>query len=241
MNLLIVDRDAVFAEHLNTYFSEYHKHIESVEIASKEADVRSVLMQYIPNIVLLNSNVGLEMVYEILEFIQVQNIPFVMISDDSNFALDALKYRALEFILMPVMAHELFFLLNRAILNPQLKFSTDEGNHKVIQNNVMMIWDKDRMYPFELTEIVKIKSKGAYSCIYFRNEKQIVSSKHLGVYEEMLRGSRFIRIHRSCIVNPEFIKFYNPGVKAFVTLNDSKIEYVSKKRKKELLKYFNVN
>jgi len=240
MNLLIVDRDTVFAEHLSNYFFVHHKIIENIEIASNDTDIIDVLQEVLPNFLILNSNIGLEMVHEVLECIQINNIPFVMISDDSNFALDALKYRAIEFILLPVMALELFFLLNRALLDPQLNFSTEEGNQRVLNSNAILIWDKDRMYPYDLTDIVKIKSRGAYSCFYLKDDKIIVSAKNLGVYEDMLKGTRFIRIHRSCIINPECIKFYNPGINAFVTLSDSKIEYVSKRRKKELLKYFNL-
>lgn len=239
MNLLIVDSDVEFADHLKNYFNNHFQSFREVEIATEEHQIRSAMQIQIPDFLVVNTNINNEVLNEIFTYISIVNVPFVLISNDSNYALDALKYKALEFVLMPVQSQELNFILKRAVLNLQLNSKVNEHaiNHKT--KKVVMIWDKEKMLPIEVSEIIKIKSQGSYSCLFLKNNKQMLSTKNLGIYEEMLRYSNFIRIHHSCIVNIEQIKFYNPGANAYVTLNDSKIEYVSKRRKKELLKLFN--
>lgn len=100
------------------------------------------------------------------------------------------------------------------------------------------IWSGDRLKPVRIADIVKIKSDGAYSEIYLADESRLYASRNLGLFENNLKSYDFIRIHHSCLVNMNHVKFYKPGQKAFVFLNDDGVEYVSKSRKRELLDRF---
>jgi DNA-binding LytR/AlgR family response regulator len=59
--------------------------------------------------------------------------------------------------------------------------------------------------PVMLTEVVQLEGRSNYSILKLRNGRQIMSARTLGHYEETLPPG-FVRIHKSCIVNLNYLQ-----------------------------------
>lgn len=241
MKLLIIESDQQVAQKLCDdlkircpYFSEYLQ-------AHTFTDIRRMFEQFIPDLVLMCVSKEAPYSFDVFRYVSLNNRMLIVVSDNPWDAVEAIKLKAMDFLLQPFDMEDLEFAVEKAsaLIRLRREGTVSELDIKPISGDIIVVWDKDRIRPVEIGEIVKIKSSGAYSEIFLDNEKHYVSAKNLGFFEEALKQRNFIRIHHSCMVNLEHIKYYNPGARAYVTLSDSKIEYVSKRKKKDLLKYFN--
>ncbi len=86
------------------------------------------------------------------------------------------------------------------------------------------------------TDIIRLEASGSYSVFYVQNQKQVVASYSLADFEQKLNPEKFIRVHKSHIVNLAYINKYLKGDGGSLVLNDLSEIPVSRTRKDELLK-----
>ena len=243
MKLLIADGDAEQTDALKSRLISSALMFDDVVQARNASEIQRAFLQGTPEVMLLFTGRQSACNFEVFKYIQTTSCVLIVISDDPWDAVEAIKLKAIDFFLKPYEVEDLDYAIEKAAALASVRYHevTEEAIEKPFAGDIIVVWDKDRILPIDVGEIVKIKSSGAYSDIYLENDKHYVSAKNLGVFEEILKQRNFVRIHHSCLVNLGHIKYYNPGVKAYVTLSDSKIEYVSKRKKKDLLKFFNAD
>ncbi len=85
---------------------------------------------------------------------------------------------------------------------------TPNGNDGTIMNPLVQGNYQNGAY--SCNDIIAIQAKGAYSTIYLVDEKDLLVSKNLKHFENVLPESkRFFRSHKSWIVNTDYIKTFN--------------------------------
>lgn len=243
MKLLIADGDVQQSEWLKSRICLSPLIFAEILQARNATEIQRAFLHGAPEVMLLFTGRQAACNFEVFKYIQTSSSVLIVISDDPWDAVEAIKLKAIDFFLKPYEMEDLDYAIEKAAALASVRYHevAEEAIDKPVSGDIIVVWDKDRILPIDVGEIVKIKSSGAYSDIYLENDKHYVSAKNLGVFEEILKQRNFVRIHRSCLVNLGHIKYYNPGVKAYVTLSDSKIEYVSKRKKKDLLKFFNAD
>jgi two-component system LytT family response regulator len=89
---------------------------------------------------------------------------------------------------------------------------------------------------YEINQIVRIESSSNYSKIYFKDGKNILVTKLLKDFEEILLPYRFFRIHNSHLINLSYIKKYIRGDGGQVVMQNNEVIDVSRRKKEEFLK-----
>lgn len=89
----------------------------------------------------------------------------------------------------------------------QLEIKPKKINHKY--RDVVFIYSSDRIDLIKMKDIVFCMSDGRYTTFFTSDGKKYVASKNLGEYEKELDKRDFFRIHRSYIVNMNFIVSIN--------------------------------
>lgn len=85
---------------------------------------------------------------------------------------------------------------------------------------------------FSPSEIIRLEGEGNYTRFYLSGDKKYLSAKTMKEYEEILVQHNFLRIHKSHLVNRNFIDNYkNEGA---VILKDHTSLPVSRQRKQEI-------
>ena len=97
-----------------------------------------------------------------------------------------------------------------------------------------MINTNDGAIFVKVSEIVKLESESNYTIIYLENNKKIIASKTLSVFEEMLEKLNFSRVHRSSLINLTKIKnIENDAGNYFAKMIDGSLVEISRRKKKE--------
>ena len=92
---------------------------------------------------------------------------------------------------------------------------------------------------FQQSDIVRLEASGNYTIFSIQNQKQTLGSYTLSDFESKLNPSKFLRVHKSHVVNLHFVVKYTKGDGGFLTLQDGSVIPVSRSRKDELIKRLN--
>jgi hypothetical protein len=88
---------------------------------------------------------------------------------------------------------------------------------------------------FQQSDIQRLEASGSYTIFCFQNQKQILASYSLAEFEQKLNPAKFVRVHKSHLVNLSYVAQYTKGDGGILTLKDGVEVPVSRSRKEELL------
>lgn len=137
---------------------------------------------------------GLDFIHEMKDFC----IPTIICSayPEQNYMDDALEAGVVAFISKPV---------DKAILTYQIKRVIRENESSYKNKNYLVIKDKRNLVKIPFLRIFKIEIDGNYSYIYLDSGKKFILKLSLKKLNEQLDPNKFVRCHRSSIVNLDFV------------------------------------
>jgi len=233
------------------------------ESGSREV-LRGLLQRYFPGIVIAGEADHAQQAYELilevqpqLVFLDIQMprgdgfsllrrfeaVPFevIFVTSYDQYAINAIRFNALDYLLKPVDPDQLSEALTRAadsldrekmsLKIESFLFNMDnlaKGQKKIVLKT------SSNIHIVNLQDVVYCEADRSYTNFYLADKSRIMVSSTLGQYEEMFEGYGFLRIHASYLVNIDFVKRYEKGEGGRVILAGD-IELPVAARKKEYL------
>ncbi len=206
---------------------------------SAEEGIKLILNQQ-PQLVFLDIELQTSTGFDLLSQIKDINFSVIFTTAHEHYALKAIKFAALDFLLKPIDEDELKLAVNKAI-KQQAETSVNK-NIEVLINNLnqknthkkIAISTNTGIIVLEIKDIIYCKSDGPYTTIY-SHTTELVSSTHLKEFENLLTEFGFFRIHKSYLVNLSEIKKYKKSEDAHVIVSNTHRVDVSDKKKEELI------
>uniref|UniRef100_UPI003216C45A LytR/AlgR family response regulator transcription factor n=1 Tax=uncultured Draconibacterium sp. TaxID=1573823 RepID=UPI003216C45A len=153
--------------------------------------------------------------FEMLKAWHFDQVQIIFVTSYNQFALKAFKYNAVDYITKPIDKDDLISAINKA-RNHAIKKKELDMLFKTIQafrNRQVAIKDLHETVFIPAKRILYLKAEKDYSMVYFINElsqlKELITSKHLGYWENELADYPFLRIHKSFLVNMDQVQSYN--------------------------------
>lgn len=115
------------------------------------------------------------------------------------------------------------------------KMKTERGTNKKLPVATI-----DGILLLPMLDIVRLEAMGSYCTIFLTQQKKIVASKPLAEFEVLLDNNNFLRVHKSHMINLNFVERYLRGEGGFVIMTDGAEVSVSKMMKSELLERLNI-
>jgi len=165
----------------------------------------------------------------------IANFETIFTTAFTQYAVEAFKVNALDYILKPVEPTELDRAVKkalRAIAKSSAQHSSEnrfkkETDDVVPHNDKLIVPSIDGVRFFSLADIIRLEADGAYSRIFFKGQPSFLSSKNLGEYEERLkRHKAFMRVHRSTIINTNEVARFAEG--RHIIMSDETVVQVSR-------------
>lgn len=97
----------------------------------------------------------------------------------------------------------------------------------------------DKIVVVPLEEIVRCKSDNNYTTFYFENSSKLMVTKTLKHFADLLKGSHFIRVHQSHLVNTKYIKEFIKSDGGYLVLKDKSTVPVSVRKRTEVIEALN--
>lgn len=180
--------------------------------------------------------------FDLLEKFKTINFNIIFTTAYDHYAIKAIKFSAIDYILKPIDPEELITAVKRFEDRAGQKATLDK-QFKTLLSNVrpenklkkVGIPDGDGLIFINLSDIIRCDSDGNYTFFILTNGKKIIASRTLGEYEQMFADDNFFRIHRSHLINLEHVKKYIKGEGGYVVMSDNSQVEVSRRNKTDFL------
>jgi two-component system LytT family response regulator len=210
-------------------------------IIDEASDIKSAkiaIAKHNPDLVLLDIDLPDGNAFKLLQELDVINFKIIFITAYSEFAVQAFKFSALDYILKPVVSSDLLQSLEKVTKTLELeeiKVKLDNllsniNNHP---KKKLVLKSSDCIISVEIADICFCESEGgSYTRFHFAERKDILVSKALKEFDNLLSHFNFFRVHKSYLVNLDKIIKYNKHDGGSIILSN-KIEIPVSLRKRE--------
>ncbi len=191
------------------------------------------------DVVFLDIQMPHENGFQFLESLPSRNFKVVFVTAYNEYALQAIKASALDYILKPINIDELKNSVEKvklSINNPMLK----EQNHLLIEHlleSVKKTAPQKIALPqlggisfIEVDDMVSLQADSNYTIIHMKDMQKKVITKTLKDFEDLLDPTLFARIHKSYIVNLRYIKEYSSIDGGIVKMQDGNQWSISRRQ-----------
>lgn len=241
IKILLIDDERKATDSLRMMLEKFIAEEKQVECCNDARLAAVMIHNFNPGLVFLDIRMPHLTGFDILESVVTKNFKVIFTTAYDEYAIRAIRFSAFDYLLKPVDMEELQnvfrrFTQSRTDMNqPQELFSNISHNLALQQESQfrLALPSREGIYFLYPHEIIRCEALSAYTRFYTTGNKQLLSSKNLGEYEELLAPFHFIRTHKSHLVNKSFISFIDHD--GFVTLKDSTKVEVSRRRKEEVL------
>ncbi len=194
-----------------------------------------------PDILLLDIQMPDGTGFDVLNSIETKNFEVIFITAYQEYAIKAIKFSALDYILKPIDSEELHSSIITAI--DSLEFKREETKFIALENNIqpnnrrkLVLKTQECVYVVDLNEIIRCEADKNYTFFYLNSGKKILVSRTLKDYETMLNGYGFFRIQQSHLINLEYLDRYDKQQGGAVIMKDGTSVPLSPAKKDQFFK-----
>ncbi len=174
--------------------------------------------------------------FQILDQLDEVDFEVVFATAFNQFAIKAFNYSAVGYLLKPIDPEELKAAVDRTIngRSPHMKKRLEVlSNHFNNPNTFekMSISAVDGIYFINIKDIVRCEGEDNYTHIFLRGGEKITVSKTIKEYEKLLTPVNFYRVHKSHVVNLNYITKFVKGEGGYLVMEDGRMIEVSRRRR----------
>jgi two-component system LytT family response regulator len=232
---LIVEDDPMSVELLRDFIEESNLDVAVLGHCGTVASAISKINKLNPQLVFLDVELSDGNGFDVLKEIATINFEVIVITSHDKYAMEAVKYSALDYLIKPIKGSD----LNSALKKVQRRLgvnspkATNKVHHKLANKVAVPTFEGLLFIPIE--EIIRIQSDRNYTDFHLTAKRKVVVTRSLKNYEELLSEFGFIRVHHSHLINMNHLTKYIKGVGGYVIMSDQSKVDVSRRKKDEFL------
>jgi len=240
MKALIIEDEEQSISALKSEIDTHCKAIAIIGVAKTVKEGVAKIKSLKPELVFLDIQLSDGLGFEILEIHQESNFKVIFTTAYSQYAIKAIKFSALDYLLKPIDSEELVLAVNKALKSSKTEESLKIENFLSNRNETqarkkIALQTSDGISIFEIDTILQCSAESNYTCVYFTNGKKMLFSKTLKDFEDLLSSSGFERIHHSHIINLNHLVSFVNKDGGYVILSDKSTLPVSQRKKTHLM------
>jgi two-component system LytT family response regulator len=241
LKVLLIDDEERATDSLRLMIQKTIPEIGQVMACNDSRKAADIIHSFQPALVFLDIQMPYLNGFEVLEKMPNKNFKIIFTTAYNEYAIQAIRFSAFDYLLKPVDIEELQAAVKRFI----------EGNEdyrqqfellKNIMHNIqapsveefrLALPTKEGVHFLEPHEIIRCESSGNYTRFFVTNNRNYLISRTLGDYDALLTPHNFIRTHKSHLVNRKYISFIDHD--GFVVLKDNSKVELSRRRKEDVM------
>ena len=169
-----------------------------------------------PDLIFIDIEMPLMTGFDVLEKFPDHHFEVIFITAYDHYAIKAIRYSALDYLLKPIDHTELKAAVQRFIEKRKSKTDNKERYNNLLHNLKteqdayrLAVATTEGTYFYNTQEIVRCEANDNYTHIFFLNKKPVITSRTLKEYDELLTEQGFFRIHRTHLVNKKYIESFS--------------------------------
>jgi two-component system LytT family response regulator len=242
LKAIIIDDEPYCCEILAGMLEADCTDVSVVNISDNGADALKAIRQFSPDIVFLDVEMPRMNGFEMLEQLSSINFHLIFTTSYDQYALKAIRFSAIDYLLKPVDREELKNAVNKVRqrihipIPQQLEILMQKIKHPAVPVNKIALPTMEGLQMIPIESIVSCESDDNYTNLKLKNGKKLLVTRSLKDIEESLEQHSFIRVHRSYLVNLNEIEKYIKGEGGYLVMSDGTTIDVARNKKEVLLK-----
>lgn len=239
---VIVEDETAAREVLRSYLTKYCPQVEVVGEAHNSKEAIPLLHELQPQLVFLDVEMPFGNAFDVLEACGDLTFETIFVTAYSEYSLKALNMSAAYYLLKPISIEELIAAVNKVyqqVVNKELfnrnKVIVENFREPKAEKQQVILPTMEGFEVVKMEEIVRLKGNGNFTDLYLKDGSKKMVSRFLKHFSEIL-PLPFLRVHKSHIVNTDFIKAYNKG--GYITMEDGSEVEISPTYKEDFLRNF---
>lgn len=210
--------------------------VEVVWTATNIDDGRKKIEEEPVDVIFMDIKMPPNTSFELLEEINEPNFEVIFVTAYQEYAVQALKMAAMDYILKPFKASDIINALEK-VRNKRNKFGQIAGLMKNYFNTMpdnfskIVVHVADGYDIVDINDIMYIEALDSYSKLKLKGNQSYVASKSLKDFEELLTEKGFYRIHKSYLINIRHMIKIVKGISASVIMTNGTSIPISARKK----------
>ncbi|MCH8331218.1 MAG: response regulator transcription factor [Bacteroidetes bacterium] len=240
LRTVIIDDEKKGRETLTNLVKENCQNVEIAATAGSKDEGIAAINQHKPDFIFLDIEMPGGSGFKLLKELDDVKPPVIFVTAYDHYAIKAIKFSALDYILKPVDADELRNAVSRVGYTYQ---NLGEEQVEVLLNYLkepsrakrIALPTQSGIRYVGVPEIVRCEADGQYTTFYLNEDSNIMVSKNLKEYQDILEESSFYRVHHSHLVNLEHVKEFARSEGDYLIMKDGSNIPVSRRKKEGFL------
>jgi two-component system LytT family response regulator len=234
---VIIDDEEDSRSNTRNMLENYCPEVEIVGEAASGPEGKLKIQELKPHVVFLDINMPGMNGFQMLEGIYERDFCVIFLTAYSEHGITAVKAGAIDYLLKPLMLSELQSAVRKVVQYYEAKGGATGQPKAENDKNLVLISHSKGFTLIDFKEIIWLEASDNYTNLFLHGQKKIVASKTLKEFEAILPDSEFFRIHRSALININFVKEYSNHEGGEVILSDGTRVQVSKARIQEFAEF----
>src|SRR5258708_3718340 len=241
MQALIIDDEKHCREGLSIMLSKYCPEVEVLAQCPGTKAALQAIGKFHPDLIFLDIEMPGMNGFEMLENCREYDFEVIFTTAYNEYAIQAIRHSALDYLLKPVNKNELILAVARAKETRQATAPARITQLlELIENSKsserIALPTIDGLIIVDIKDILYCESENNYTRFHLINEKTLFVSKTLKKVEALLMNDKdFFRIHHSFVINLRYIQRYFKGDGGEISLSNGKNLPVSRTKKPAFL------
>ena len=242
MKALVVDNEKNIRTTIVDLITAFCPQITSIVEADGVVSGLKKIHELEPDIVFtdveMDDGTGMEMLSKLSEI----KFQVIFITAHNKYAIDAFRFSAIDFLTKPINPDELAKSVQKAENNIKNKLFLEqvavmnEKNVSKVEKKIVLK-ELDAIHVIKVKDLICCEASGIYTTFYIDNNKQIVVSKNLKEYEEILEPYEFLRVHNSFLINANKIEKFEKNDGGFLIMEGGQRVPVSQRKKDVVISF----
>lgn len=235
---VIIDDEPDAVDFISSISEEYCPDIDICGRANNVKDGVELIKEIKPELVFLDVEMPNGTGFELLTHFPDKNFDVVFVTAFNHYAIQAIKYSAVDYILKPININEFIEAVNRVVNKRASNTYSANEDFEVLLENLrtahptrLVIPTSDGKEYLNPRDIIRIEADRSYSWFYITDRHKILVSKHLKEFQELLNDRNFFRPHNSHLINLEFVKKFVRHDGGYIEMSDGSQIPISRNRK----------
>lgn len=235
----MVDDESNNRQNLRNMLHKFCTEINVMGLAKNIKEAENLINTTSPEVVFLDIEMPGGNGFDLLAKVKV-DFKVIFVTAYDEYALKAIKFSALDYLLKPIDRQDLIQAVKRLKeehLGLDLRLENLK-NYLNNQDNKIALSLADEIRLISLQDIIRIQADNNYCKFFLKNKEEILTSKNLGFYYDLLKSQDFIRIHQSHIINKNMLEKYVKREGGYVQLTNGDQIPISRSNRDVVLKLF---
>lgn len=225
IKVLIVDDETRTRELIAKMIDSFAYDITAIPEGSNVQTAIEAIEKHHPDIVFLDIQMPDGTGFDVIRSIEDKSFEVIFITAHEEFAIKAIKFSALDYLLKPVDTLELKSALDRAL--ESISEKKENSQFEALQKNInpsekrrLVLKTQESVHVVELDDIIRCEADRNYTSFYLKDNRKILVSKTLKDYETLLASHNFLRVQQSHLINISYVDRYDKKNGGAVVMKD---------------------